>query len=138
MIESAVCNNPKIILICFFNKWEWWWINRLVESPWLGGSTITTFAIKKLYTPRSYIILVTSEGLVRILSYLKSVLTCTLKIWTSFKVLPKQDFEKSSKNEVHISNIHVKTQLFMYDMGGSEHFFFNPRRWIENSQEART
>ena len=127
MIESAVCNNPKIILICFFNKWQWWWINRLVESPWLGGAAITTFAIKKLYTPGSYVILVTSEGFVRILSYLKScVLTCTLKIWTSFKVLPMQNFEKSSKNEVHISNIHVKTQLLMYDMGVLNNFFSTP------------
>ena len=127
MIESAVCNNPKIILICFFNKWEWWWINRLVESPWLGGAAITTFAIKKLYTPGSYVILVTSEGFVRILSYLKScVLTCTLRIWTSrsslckiLRKVPKMRF---------ISPIYMSRHNFWCMTWGFWTIFFQPQK----------
>ena len=37
-------------------------------------------------------------------------------------------------NEVHIFNVHVKTQLLRYHMGGFWNFFFYPRRWMENIQ----
>ena len=45
-----------------------------------------------------------------------------------------------TKNEVHICNLHSKTQLLMYDKGNEvlNKKYFISRSWIENNQEART
>ena len=43
-----------------------------------------------------------------------------------------------SKNEVHICNLHSKTQLLMYDKWGKSTKKIISRRWMEDSQKART